>query len=176
VPQAEHKASIILLPFSNISKTDYVDAIVEGLSSSINIHLTKFRDLKIVNYNQIAQFNSAFREITSKNLNVDTRFILCGNVQRDGNVVEVHASLVDTTSMHNIWAEKFDAEVDSGSLFEVQESIAQAIVYRIADDFGLLHRTLLQEMTSGCPLPPAFRKPPCFTIIGQQRSPGATLP
>ncbi len=149
VPQAEHKASIILLPFSNISKTDYVDAIVEGLSSSINIHLTKFRDLKIVNYNQIAQFNSAFREITSKNLNVDTRFILCGNVQRDGNVVEVHASLVDTTSMHNIWAEKFDAEVDSGSLFEVQESIAQAIVYRIADDFGLLHRTLLQEMTSG---------------------------
>ena len=149
VPQAEHKASIMLLPFSNINKTGCVDAIVEGLSSSMNIHLTKFRDLKIINYNQLAQFNSAFREITSKNLNVDTRFILCGSVQKDENIVEVHASLVDTTSMHNIWAEKFDAEVNSGSLFEVQESIAQAIVYRIADDFGLLHRTLLQEMTSG---------------------------
>lgn len=149
VPQPEHKASIMIMPFNNISKTEKTGIIVEGLNNSTSTNLTKFRELKIINYNQFLQLDPAFRNVIPKNLKFDARFILCGSVQMEKDIIEVHATLVDTTSMCNIWAEKFDAEAGSGSIFEAQESIAQAIVYRIADDFGLLHRTLLQEMESG---------------------------
>lgn len=149
VPQAEHKTSIMLMPFINVNKAVEAEAIVKGLSNCISIHLTKFYDLKVVNYDQVLQLNAVFKQILEKDLNLDARFILCGSVQLEKNIIEVYASLVDTTSMYNIWAEKFDAEIDSGSLLEVQESIAQSIVSRIADDFGLINRTLLKEMTSG---------------------------
>jgi len=144
-----YKASIMLLPFLNVNGTGEVAEIVTGINSSININLTKFTDLKVINYTQVQQMSPVFREVMDRELALDTRFILCGSVQLNEGIVEVHASLVDTLSMHNIWAEKFDAELDSGSLLEVQESIAEFVVSRIADDFGLLQRTLLQELASG---------------------------
>ena len=149
VAQPEHKACILLLPFSNVNKTEEVNSFMEGLISTISIHLTKFRELKVIDYHQLVNVASAFEQIKAKNLNVEMRFVLCGSVQLDKNIFEVRTSLVDTFSMHNIWAEKFDAELDSGSLLELQENIAESIVYRIADDFGLLHRTLLHELASG---------------------------
>ena len=149
VAQPEYKASIMLMPFSVVNKDSGAEPIVDGLTNAISIHLTRFRDLKIINYNQVTQLEPVFKDIMAKEMNLNARFILCGSVQLEKNIVEVYASLIDSTSMYIVWAEKFDAELEPGSQLEMQESIAQFIVSRIADDFGLLHRTLLQEMASG---------------------------
>ena len=144
-----YKASIMLLPFLNVNGSAEVAEIVNGINSSININLTRFSDLKVINYTQVQLMEPVFKGMMDRDLSLDTRFMLCGSVQLNQGIIEVHASLVDTLSMHNVWAEKFDAELDSGSILEVQENIAQYVVGRIADDFGLLQRTLLQELASG---------------------------
>lgn len=144
-----YKTSIILLPFLNVNSSPEVAELASGINSSISINLTKFSNLKVINHAQIQLMDSVFGYAASKSMPLDARFILCGSIQINQGIVEVHASLVDSIYMHNIWAEKFDAELDSASFFEVQEHITQCIVERIADDFGLLQRTLLQELSSG---------------------------
>ena len=149
VSQPEHKATILVLPLTNINNSDDVEQFIAGLVNEIIVDLTRFRELRVVDYNRLLQLNSITASGEQKTADPKARFVLSGSVQFENNIFKIWVDLVDTTTNYNIWGDKFDAALDDSSFFELQESIAKLIVYRIADDFGLLQRTLLKEFASG---------------------------
>ena len=149
VSQAEYKATILVLPLTNINNTEEVGQFIAGLVNEVIIDLTRFRELKIVDYSRLLQLNSITTGVKQKPSDPKARFVFSGSVQLENNIFKIWVELVDTTTNYNIWGEKFDATLNGSSLFELQESIARLIVHRIADDFGLLQRTLLKEFASG---------------------------
>lgn len=63
-------------------------------------------------------------EISSE---LGVNYILEGAVQRDGDHIRVNAQLIDAGRDDHLWAETFDRELSTTSLFAIQSNIARAI-------------------------------------------------
>jgi tetratricopeptide (TPR) repeat protein len=59
-----------------------------------------------------------------RDLNVET--ILEGSVRKAGNRLRITAQLVDTTSGHHLWSDRYDRQMDD--VFAIQDEITSAIV------------------------------------------------
>ncbi len=150
VAQPEHKAALLVMPFDNINSSVEARQFSAGLVNEITLGLTKFQELKVIDYTHASRLAAIIQRGKGKPVESQARFALGGGVQMDGSALKVWGFLVDAKTSYTIWSEKFDLKLDSAtSLSALQESIAEAIVRRIADDFGLLHRTLLKEFETG---------------------------
>ena len=149
VSQQEYKAALLVLPFTNINKTNEVERFVFGLFNEVITGLTRFRELKIVDLSTSRQIAEILSFQPGKPEKPLARFILNGSIQHEDNNFKVWVNLIDNNGNHNMWSEKFRASLSKLSLLEIQEEIAESIVNSIADDFGLLQRTLLKEYAAG---------------------------
>ena len=149
VAQPEYRAAIQVLPFENINETEEVRNFIAGLSNEVVVGLTKFRELRIVDHSRPQRLTPPAPRGKDRPAGNEPRFMLSGSVQMEDNVFKAWSFLTDATTGYNIWAEKFEAPAASASLLKLQEDVANSIVNRVADDFGLLYRTLLKEVESG---------------------------
>lgn len=149
ISQQEYKASLLVLPFSNINKTNEVERFISGLFNEVVTGLTRFRELKIVDLSTSRQIAEILSFQPGKPEKPLPRFVLNGSVQHEEDNFKVWVNLIDSNGNQNMWSEKFRASLSELSLLEIQEEIADSIVNSIADDFGLLQRTLLKEYTAG---------------------------
>lgn len=151
-----YKAAVLVMPFSCVNETEEIRSFVTGLVNEIVLGLTRFQELRIINHSRLPQPAAIFEN--GKGKKSEARFVLNGCIQLERGAFKTWVELMDTTTGHNIWAEKFDAILNRASVFTLQEDTAKAIVYRIADDFGLLQRTLLKEVASGVVGPSGLRE------------------
>lgn len=149
VAQPEYRAAIQVLPFENINESEEVRYFIAGLSNEVVVGLTKFRELRIVDHSRPQRLTPPDPRGKARPAENEPRFMLSGSVQMEDNVFKAWSFLTDATTGYNIWAEKFEAPAASASLLKLQEEVANFIVNRVADDFGLLYRTLLKEVESG---------------------------
>jgi len=149
VSQPEYKAALLVLPFNNINQTEEVCRFISGMLNEVITGLTRFRELKIVDIATSKHAAELLNIQSDKQEHPLARFILSGSVQHEKKIFKVWVNLIDSTSNHNIWSEKFQASLGKLSFLEIQEEIADSIVNSIADDFGLLQRTLLREYAAG---------------------------
>src|SRR5439155_737541 len=56
-------------------------------------------------------------------------YVLEGSVQKAGDRVRVHAQLIDTRTLTEVWAQQYDRKVDD--LFVVESDLAQAIASQL---------------------------------------------
>lgn len=140
------RASIAVLPFVNLSRDERVNAFIDGLAGEITVGLTRFEDLRTVSSYSARQFreqaSTSVCEIAGA---LGVRFVLHGSVQTDGDLVRVCAALTHADTGANIWAQRFDGNSASLSLFSIQEDITQKVVAQLGDSFGPIHRFLLRE-------------------------------
>ena len=54
------------------------------------------------------------------------RYVLEGSVRKAGNRIRVTAQLIDATTSHHVWAERYDRELSD--IFAVQDEIMREIV------------------------------------------------
>ena len=149
VAQPEYKAAIQVLPFENINDAEEVRHFIAGLSNEVVVGLTKFRELRIVDHSRPQRLAPFTQRGKARSTGNEPRFMLSGSVQKEEDTFKIWSFLTDATTSYNIWAEKFDLPASSAPLLKLQEDVANSIVNRVADDFGLLYRTLLKEVESG---------------------------
>src|SRR5207248_3887240 len=58
------------------------------------------------------------------------RYMLEGSVRKAGNRVRITAQLIDATSGHHVWAERYDRALED--IFAVQDEITHSIIGAIA--------------------------------------------
>ncbi len=54
------------------------------------------------------------------------RYVLEGSVRKAGNRVRVTAQLIDATTSHHLWAERYDRDLED--IFAVQDEITREVV------------------------------------------------
>lgn len=143
--QASDKPTILVLPFTTVNKTEEVERFVAGLVNEITIDLTKFTQLAVAGYNQ----NMCSLQDKDVLFRPEARFILGGSVEIENNALKIWVCLTDAAAGVNVWAEKFCGAFENGNFFALQDSIAECVSSRIADDFGLINRALLRESSDG---------------------------
>jgi len=105
------KPSLLIKPFSNMSKDSQQDYFAEGLTKDISIALTKIPGLFLAEDGSPLEQASHGMGIPELGRAFGVRYVLTGGVRRHGERVRVNAELIDAASGQCLWGERFDREL-----------------------------------------------------------------
>jgi len=118
--------SIAVLPFTDMSPERDQEYFGDGMAEELINALTHVGDLHVIA--RTSAFAYKGKSVTvaeiGRDLNVET--ILEGSVRKAGNRLRITAQLVDTTSGHHLWSQRYDRQMDD--VFAIQDEITSAIV------------------------------------------------
>ncbi|HEY0243638.1 MAG TPA: protein kinase [Gemmatimonadaceae bacterium] len=118
--------SIAVLPFISQSADPEGEYFADGVAEEIINALSKIKALKVSSRTSSFSFkgkNEDIREIGRK-LQVGT--VLEGSVRKSGKRLRVTAQLVNATDNSQLWAERYDRELED--VFAIQDEISSSIV------------------------------------------------
>jgi adenylate cyclase len=130
--------SIAVLPFKNLSDNPEQDYFSDGITEDIITDLSKFRDLFVIASNTAFTYKDKPVKVEEVSQELGVQYILEGSVQRSDEQVRINAQLIDGTTGHHHWAERFVRDFDD--LFLLQDEIVQTIVGTLAIEVGVAER------------------------------------
>lgn len=124
-PQLPSKPSIAVLPFTNMSNDKTQEYLADGIAEDIITALSKVSNLFVVARNSTFTYRGQAIDIKQVGREQGVRYVLEGSVQRSGQRLRTTAQLIDATSGHHIWAQRYDRVIDD--VFDVQDEITREV-------------------------------------------------
>jgi adenylate cyclase len=118
--------SIAVLPFTNLSDEKKQEYFADGIVEDITTDLSKVAGLRVTSRAATLRFRDSTAEpqVIARKLSVG--YILTGSVRRAGKQVRITAKLIDGADGAQLWAERFDREIED--IFAIQDEIAEKVV------------------------------------------------
>jgi TolB-like protein len=126
--------SIAVLPFANMSDDPSLDYFSDGIAEDIITELSRFPDLLVVARNSSFTYKGQAVKAQEAARNLGVRYLLEGSVRRSGDQVRITAQLIDGTTGHHLWAERFDET--QKDVFALQDQVTSKIIGSIAGETG----------------------------------------
>jgi DNA-binding winged helix-turn-helix (wHTH) protein/tetratricopeptide (TPR) repeat protein len=122
-------ASIAVLPFKSIDKSDDETFLGPGLADALIMRLSSIRNVKVRPTSAVLKYTGSKDDplLVGRELNVDA--LLTGVIQREGENVRVSVQLVSVKDGITLWAEKFDEKFTN--IFAIQDSISDQVVHSL---------------------------------------------
>jgi adenylate cyclase len=120
------KPSIAVLPFTNMSSDLEQEYFSDGITEDIITALSKIDNLLVIARNSTFIYKGKSVDVRQVSREQGVRYVLEGSVRKAGNRIRVTAQLIDATTGHHIWAERYDRELND--IFAVQDEIMREIV------------------------------------------------
>jgi TolB-like protein/class 3 adenylate cyclase len=120
------KPSIAVLPFTNMSDDPKQEYFSDGLTEQIITNLSKLPNLFVIARNSTFTYKGKPVKIKQVSEELGVRYVLEGSVQKSGDRVRITAQLVDATTGHHLWAERYDREL--GDVFSLQDEITMKVL------------------------------------------------
>ncbi len=132
------KPSIAVLPFDNLGGDPQQAYFSDGITNDIITDLSKFPSLFVIASNSVFVYKGKAVKVQDVSRELGVRYVLEGSVQRASDKVRVNAQLIDATTGHHLWAERYDR--DLRDLFALQDEIVQTIVRNLAVKVNVMER------------------------------------
>jgi class 3 adenylate cyclase/TolB-like protein/Flp pilus assembly protein TadD len=129
------RASIMVLPFRNVSNNPGQDYFADAVTDDVTTDLSRLSDTVVISPGTAFTYKGKAVDPRQIGREFGVRYLLEGSIRKDGMQVQTNAQLVDTRSAAHIWADRFHTEL--ADLSELQDTITG----RIASS---LHIQLLQ--------------------------------
>lgn len=128
-PVPPSKPSVAILPFRNLSGDPDQTWFCEGIADDIVTELSRFRSLFVIASH--SSFALAGEGLTAREIGerLGVTFLLDGSIQRVGSRLRLNARLVEAGADKQIWAERYDREIED--IFVLQDELARAIAATI---------------------------------------------
>jgi len=120
------KPSIAVLPFDNLSGEPGQEYIADGISENIIAALSHISEMFVIARNSTFTYKGKPVKVQQVSEELGVRYVLEGSVQKAGHRLRVTAQLVDVTTGHQLWAERYDRELKD--LFALQDEITVKIL------------------------------------------------
>jgi len=124
--QASAQPSIAVLPFQTLSADPGQDYFSDGVTNDIITDLSKFSNLLVIASTSVFVYKGKPINIKEIGSELGVRYVLEGSIQKAGNNVRINAQLIDATTDHHLWAERYDFTLDD--VFKVQDEITSTVV------------------------------------------------
>jgi non-specific serine/threonine protein kinase len=124
-PAARAEKSVAVLYFENLSGAKEDEYFRDGMSEDIITELSKIKGMAVFPRAAVLTFRD--KTITAPEIGreLDAVFVLTGSIRRAGTRLRVTAQLIETSTGHSVWAERYDREMKD--VFEVQDDISRSI-------------------------------------------------
>ena len=120
------KPSIAVLPFDNMSGDPEQDYITDGISENIISALSKISEMFVIARNSTFTYKGKPVKVQQVSEELGVRYIMEGSAQKVGNRIRITAQLIDATTGHHMWSEKYDRDIKD--LFVLQDEITLEII------------------------------------------------
>ncbi len=124
------KPSIAVLAFENMSGDIDQEFFADGIAEDIITTLSKARWLFVVARNSSFSYKGKSTDMRQVGAELGVRYVLEGSVRKSGKRVRITAQLIEASSGHHVWAERYDRALED--IFAVQDEITQSITGAIA--------------------------------------------
>ncbi|MGK2962770.1 MAG: protein kinase domain-containing protein [Gemmatimonadaceae bacterium] len=123
---ANQGKSIAVLPFTNMSADPEGDFFADGIADEIITALSKVKALRVVSRTSSFTFKGKGDDVREIGRKLQVSTILEGSIRKAGKRLRLNAQLVSTTDSSQLWAERYDRELED--VFAIQDEIASSIV------------------------------------------------
>jgi serine/threonine protein kinase/cytochrome c-type biogenesis protein CcmH/NrfG len=122
---ASRTKSVAVLYFENQSGAKEDEYFRDGITEDIVTELSKIAQLEIFPRSEMLAFRD--KPVTAQQVSqkLGAAYILEGSIRRAGNRVRITAQLVEASTRHSVWAERYDRQLED--VFAIQEEIARSI-------------------------------------------------
>ena len=132
------KPSIAVLPFDNISGDPEQEYFADGITEDIIISMSKASNLFVITRNSVFTYKGNPVKVQDVGRDLGVRYVLEGSVRKAGGRVRITAQLADAKNGRQLWAERFDRDLDD--IFALQDELSLKIVssasVRLSDQDG----------------------------------------
>ena len=137
---------IAVLPFKVRDPDPSVEVLAEGLSEEIVTGLSRFRYLSVVTSASAIRLKGKTDDVQAAESKLGTRYVLEGSIRKGGSVIRVSVQLVDTETGAQLWSETYNRDLQTSTIFSVQDDVAGRIVATVADSYGVLVHSMRAAM------------------------------
>ena len=120
------KASIVVLPFVNMSSDQENEYFSDGLTEEVIADLSKVHELRVISRTSAMMLKNSSKDSKTIGRDLKVRYLLEGSVRKAGNSLRITAQLIDTHEDTHLWAEKYTGSLED--VFEIQETLSRKIV------------------------------------------------
>lgn len=130
MPTLSGKASVAVLPFSNLSGDPEQDYFADGIVDDIITGLARINWLFVIARNSTFTYKGRAVDVKQVGRELGVRYVLEGSLRRAGGRVRVAGQMIDALTGAHVWAERYDRS--SADVFALQDEIALSAVGAIA--------------------------------------------
>ena len=125
--KAREPGLIAVLPFRNRSARAEDAYFAEGIHDDLLTQLSKVSAFKVISRTSMMRYADSELSVPEIAAELGASVVLEGAVQRAGDQVRVNVQLIDGESDLHLWAENYDRELTTETIFSIQADIAQAV-------------------------------------------------
>ena len=123
---AASRIGVCVLPFANMSGDPEQEYFSDGISEDVITDLNKVSALFVVARNTAFTFKGRNVDVPKVARQLKVSHVLEGSVRKAGGRVRITAQLIEGDSGGQIWAERYDRDLND--IFALQDEISEAIV------------------------------------------------
>jgi TolB-like protein/class 3 adenylate cyclase/cytochrome c-type biogenesis protein CcmH/NrfG len=124
------KPSIAVLPFVNISEDPKQEYFSDGITEDLITDLSKLSGLFVIARHSAFTYKGKAVKVQDVSRELGVRYVLEGSVRKAGDRMRITAQLVEATTGHHLWSERYDRPLQD--IFALQEEIRRKIVTHLA--------------------------------------------
>lgn len=121
--------TIAVLPFADYSPDGDNTYLIDGLQEEILDKLEKIKDLKVKSRISVQKYRDTKLSIREIGKELKVKYILEGSGQKLDSTIRIRLQLIDAVSGNHIWSKPYEAELNAGIVFEIQEEIALSVAH-----------------------------------------------
>jgi len=138
------KASIVVLPFKNLSDDPEQEYFSDGITEDLIGALAKVRGLKVISQTSAFFYKGKDVDLRTVAKKLKVKNVLEGSVRKSGNKLRISAQLINVADDTHLWSETYDREIKDG--FDIQDEISKAVVKNLkAELLGIEDKRLAHD-------------------------------
>ncbi len=130
LPDLPEKPSIAVLPMQTMGTELDDEYLADGLAEDLTTVLSGVPWLFVIARNSAFTYKGLTTDTRQIGAELGVRYVVEGSLRRSGNRVRISVQLADTLDGRQIWAERYDSELED--VFELQDRIVAEIARVIA--------------------------------------------
>ena len=139
---------VAVLPFKYTGNNEDLKGLAEGLSEEIVTGLSRFSYLKVIARSSTLRYAGQSVDVRQAGEELNARYVMEGTLRQAGGKLRLTVQLVDTSSGAHLWAETYERAFSPAVVFELQDDLVPRIVSTVADQYGVLPRSMSETLRS----------------------------
>ena len=135
--------------------------LADGITEELITGLAKFPDFVVMARNSTFAYKDKPTDVRKVGRDLNVRYVLEGSVQRADQHMRVTAQLIDATTGRQIWADRYDREVNN--IFAIRDDITRSIAGTLGSIAGVVSQAEAARVST--------KNPNSFTVYSHSRTP-----